>query len=103
MRFQAEIPPSRALSAVRFAGRAAMGERKKRYSASDIAAELGVTTRTWYHWIRKGCVRSAPVVETMGDGRGGRLCFWHAEDLRRGREILAATRRGVRLRDIAQP
>lgn len=73
---------------------------KKRYTGAELAAEIGVTVQTVYNWIAAGALRKAPIVESLGPGRGGRRCFWEWSDVRRGRRVQALSNKNRPLPEI---
>ncbi len=62
------------------------------YTIQALLAELGISARTWRHWIRQKLVP-----RPIGRGRGARYDSRH---LTRGRAVLALKRRGTSLQRI---
>lgn len=75
---------------------------KREYTAPECAEELGVTTRTWYAWIRAGLLRKAPIVRTGGAGRGGKRCFWLPIDLRRAAQVQRLLEGGLTMSEVGE-
>jgi len=69
---------------------------KSRYTAEEIAGELGVSVRTWRRWA----AAHIPVDFQEAGPNGGIRCYWGPASLETGRRLAAHLARGGLMRNF---